>query len=458
MMDRSQRLGEASIPFLLVTFSAPAIVGMLAQATYNLVDRAFVGHALGPDGIAGITISLPFMLVLLACGMLIGFGAGALVSIRLGEGKKDDAEDVLRHAVLLLAAASLIVTVMGLVFLDPLLRLFGASDRVLPFGRDYLQIIVLGTVFQVGGFGLNAVIRGEGNPRVAMLTLLIGVVLNVILAPVFLFGLGWGMRGAGLATVLSQAVSATWTLFHFASGRSVLKLHAGDWRMSWPVCASILAIGSPPFLMQLAASVMNSLLNNQLRAHGGDLAISVMGVIYAVAMMVFMPIFGINQGTQPIIGYNYGARKLGRVKRTWQSAVFAATGIALLGFLVMMVFPAQVIRLFEPSDAALLKLGCRALRMAGIMLPMVGFQIVSAGYFQAVGKSKQAMLLMVSRQILVLIPAVLLLPRFFGLDGVWLALPASDFVASLITGVCISFELRRLNGAQGAGDAPKGDG
>jgi putative MATE family efflux protein len=304
MMDRSKRLGEASIPFLLATFSAPAIVGMLAQAIYNVVDRVFVGHALGPDGIAGITVSLPFMLVLLACGMLIGFGAGAVVSIRLGEGKKDEAENVLRHAVLMLAAVSLIVTVIGLVFLDPLLRLFGASDRVLPFGRDYLQMIVLGTVFQVGGFGLNAVIRGEGNPRVAMLTLLIGVVLNVILAPVFIFGFGWGMRGAGLATALSQAVSATWTLLHFVSGRSVLRLHVGGLRVSWPVCASIVAIGSPPFLMQLAASVMNSLLNNQLRTHGGDLAISVMGVIYAVAMIIFMPIFGINQGTQPIVGYN----------------------------------------------------------------------------------------------------------------------------------------------------------
>lgn len=451
MTDRSQRLGEASIRVLLVTFSAPAIAGMLAQAIYNVVDRAFVGRALGPDGIAGITVSLPFMLVLLACGMLIGFGAGALVSIRLGEGKKDEAEEVLRHAMLLLAVVSLIVTALGLVFLDPLLRLFGASERVLPFGRDYLQMIVLGTVFQVGGFGLNAVIRGEGNPRVAMLTLLIGVVLNVILAPVFIFGLGWGMKGAGLATVLSQAVSAMWTLFHFVSGRSVLRLHIGDLRVSGPVCASIVAIGSPPFLMQLAASVMNSLLNNQLRTHGGDLAISVMGVIYAVAMMVFMPIFGINQGTQPIVGYNYGARKFRRVKRTWQAAVFAATGISLLGFLVMMVFPGQVIRLFDPTDPALLKLGCRAMRMAGIMLPVVGFQIVSAGYFQAVGKPKQAMLLMVSRQILVLIPAVLLLPKFFGLDGVWLALPASDSLACLITGVCICFELRRLNDAQDAG-------
>ncbi len=450
MIDRSNRLGEASIPRLLATFSLPAIVGMLAQAIYAVVDRVFVGHAFGPSGIAGITVSFPFMLVILAFGMLVGFGATAIVSIRLGQQKKEEAEAVLGNAVLLLAVVSVVLTATGLAFLDPLLRLFGASDRVLPFGRDYLQIIVLGTVFQVGGFGLNAVIRGEGNPRVAMLTLLIGVILNVILAPLFIFGFGWGMRGAGLATVLSQAVSALWVLLYFTSGKSLLRLHAGNLRLSLPVCASILAIGSPPFLMQMAASVMNSLLNNQLWVYGGDVAISVMGVIYAVAMMVFMPIFGITQGAQPIVGYNYGARQFGRVKRTWQLAVLAATAIAVAGFLVMMFFPAQVIGLFAPGDEELLAVGCRAMRLAVIVLPVVGFQIVSASYFQAVGKPKQATLLMLSRQVLLLIPAVLILPGFLGLDGVWLALPLSDLLASLITGTCILFELRHLNGGHEA--------
>lgn len=443
-MDRSRRLAEASIPRLLTTFSIPAIVGMLAQALYNVVDRVFVGRALGPMGIAGITVSLPFMLVLLAFGMLVGFGATALISIRLGERKEEEAERVLGNAALLLLAVSVVLTAAGLAFLEPLLRLFGASDQVLPFGRDYLQIIVLGTVFQVGGFGLNAVIRGEGNPRVAMLTLLVGVILNVILAPLFIFTFGWGMKGAGLATVLSQAVSAVCVVQYFVSGKSVLKLHAGSLRPSLPVCASILAIGSPPFLMQLAASVMNSLLNNQLQVHGGDLAISVMGVIYAVAMMVFMPIFGLNQGAQPIVGYNYGARLFGRVKNTWELAVLAATGIGVVGFLVMLIFPSPVIRLFAPGDEELLRLGCGAMRLAAIGLPLVGFQVISASYFQAVGKPKQAMLLMLSRQVLLLIPAVLILPHFFGLDGVWLALPISDFLASMLTGICIVVELQHL--------------
>lgn len=443
-MDRSQRLGEASIPRLLAAFSLPAIVGMLAQALYNVVDQVFIGRALGPNGMAGITVALPYMLVLVAFGMLVGFGASAVVSLRLGEHKRNEAEQVLGNAVSLLLAVSVVITVISLAFLNPLLRLFGASDTVLPYAHDYVGIIALGSVFQVCGFGLNAVIRGEGNPRVAMLTLLIGVFLNVVLAPLFIFGFGWGMKGAGLATVLSQAVSATWVFAYFLGGKSVLKLHFGMLRLRWPVCAVILAIGSPLFLMQMAASVMNSLLNNQLRTYGGDLAISTMGIIYAGFMMTAMPIFGLNQGAQPIVGYNYGARKFGRVKKTWQLAVMAATMIALTGFSVMMFFPVQMIHVFNRDNEELLKLGCHAIRLAVIMLPLIGFQIVSATYFQAVGKPKQAMLLMLSRQVLLLIPAVLILPRFFGLDGVWLALPISDFLASLTTGTCIFFELRHL--------------
>jgi len=217
-MDRSKRLGEASVPRLLATFSLPAIVGMLAQAMHNVVDQVFVGHALGPNGIAGITVARPYMLVLVALGMLVGFGATALVSMRLGEHKRNEAEQVLGNAVSLLLAVSVVTTIISLAFLNPLLRLFGASDNVFPYAHDCLGIIVLGSVFQVCGFGLNAVIRGEGNPRVAMLTLLIGVFLNVVLAPLFIFGFGWGMKGAGLATVLSQAVSATWVFAYFLGG------------------------------------------------------------------------------------------------------------------------------------------------------------------------------------------------------------------------------------------------
>jgi putative MATE family efflux protein len=448
-MDRSRVLGESGIPGLLLRFSLPAIVGMLAQALYNFIDRVFVGQAIGPNGIAGTTVAFPFMLIVLAFSLLIGFGAAALISIRLGEGRKAQAEQVLGNATALVVAASAVVTAAGLFFLDDILVLFGASDVVLPFARDYLRIIVLGTVFQMASFGLNAAIRGEGNPKIAMLSMLISVAINLILAPFFIFGLSWGMQGAALATVIAQAVSAVWVVAYFLSGRSVLALRFRHLLPDRWICRDILLIGSPPFAMQMAASVMQSILNHQLRVHGGDVAISVMGILYVVFMMIAMPVFGLNQGAQPIMGYNYGAGRLDRVKRTLVMAIAAASALTTVGFAVTMLFPGQVIRLFNRDDEAMLTLGIHAMRISVLMLPLIGFQVVSASYFQAVGKPREAMLLMLSRQVLLLIPAVLILPRFFGLDGVWAALPTADFGACFATGICLWLELRRLNSSAG---------
>jgi putative MATE family efflux protein len=448
-MDRSSRLGEAGIPGLLLQFSLPAVIGMMAQALYNIIDRVFVGRALGTDGVAGVTVAFPCMLIMLAFSMLFGFGAAALISIRLGQRNKAEAEHVLGNATVLLAAGALLITVLGLLFLDPILACFGASQTVLPYARDYLGIILLGTAFQMIGFGLNATVRGEGNPRVAMLTMLISVLVNLVLAPVFIFGLGWGMRGAALATVIAQAVSAVWVVAYFLSGKSVLRLHARHLWPDWRICRAIAWTGLPQCTMQLAASVMQSILNNQLGRYGGDLAIAVMGILYCVFMLVAMPIFGINQGAQPIIGYNYGAGRFDRVKRTLLTAILAASTLTALGFAAAMLFPGQVICLFNPEDPALLALGIHAIRVSMWGLPLVGFQVVSASYFQAVGKPREALLLMLSRQVLLLIPAVLILPRLFGLDGVWVALPTADVAACLATTLCLLAELRRLGGRAG---------
>ena len=456
-MDRSAQLGQASIPRLLLRFSLPAIVGMMAQASYYLIDRVFVGHALGSEAIAGMTVALPFTLVVLAFAMLIGIGGTALISLRLGEGKKAEAEQVLGNTALLLIVASIFITVAGLIWLDRILVICGASATALPYGRAYLRIIVSGSVFQAAAFGLNAAIRGEGNPRIAMLSMLISVVMNAILAPIFIFGFSWGMQGAALATVISQAVTAVWVVSYFLSGSSVLKFHARNLRLRSDVCRTIVIFGSPHFAMQLAASVLQSVLNHQLDVYGGDLAISVMGILYAMFMMVAMPIFGVNQGAQPIIGYNYGAERFDRVKKTLELAILTATGIAVVGFGVMMLFPAEVIRLFNCKDQSLLALGTHAIRISTIMLPVIGFQIVSASYFQAIGKPKTAMLLMLSRQVLLLIPAALILPLFFGLNGVWIALPTSDFGASLLTGICLLVELRELKANHLQGQSPGGN-
>lgn len=443
-MERAKRLSEGSIPSLLLAFSAPAIVGMLAQALYNVVDRVFVGQAVGPLGITGTTIAFPFMLVLMAFGMLIGFGGGALISIRLGQQRKAEAEQVLGNAVVLLFLASGLLTVVGFLYLEQLLRAFGASEDSLPYARDYLEIIIAGSIFQLVAFGLNAVIRGEGNPRIAMYTMLIGALLNTLLDPLFLFGFGWGMRGAAAATVTSQAVSAVWVLSYFLGGTSLLKLRADNLRLRWRMCMSIITVGSPMFGMQMAASVMNSILNNQLRIYGGDLAISAMGIIHAVALFIAMPIFGLNQGAQPIIGYNYGAGNFARVKRTLQTAILFGTLTCVAGFALVMAFTPQVIWIFNRQDDELLRLGTHALRICLLALPIIGFQIVSASYFQAVGKPAHALLLGLSRQVLLLIPAILILPRYFGLDGIWAALPAADLGSAVLTGSWLLAELRHL--------------
>lgn len=452
-MDRSSQLGRDNIPRLLFAFSLPAIAGVTAQGCYNVVDRIFVGQALGPLGIASITVAFPFMLILMGVGMLTGMGAATLVSVGLGEGKRRVAEQVLGNGLILMVALSLILTVAGGTLLDPLLELSGASPSVLPYAREYLQIIVIGSVFQVVGFGLSAVIRAQGSPRVAMLTILLGAALNVILTPMFIFGLGWGMKGAATATVVSQAVSAFVAIGYFRTGRGLLRLRRKHLRLNCRRSLSILAIGSPPFAMQLSASLVNGLLNRQLRTYGGDLAISVMGILYVVVTMIGMPIVGINQGSQPIISYNYGAQNLDRVRKTLQTAILAATSVALLGFTVTMVFPWQILQLFHRQNMALGELGSHAMRVCLMMLPVAGFQVVGAHYFQAVGKPWPAMLLMLSKQVLLLIPAVLILPHFWGLGGVWAAIPTADAGSAVLTAIWLGVE--RQSSYQGNRQADK---
>lgn len=442
--SRSQELESGRVGVLLLKFSVPAIVGMMVQALYNVVDRIFIGHAVGSVGIAAITIAFPLTLVLLAFGMLVGLGATALVSLKLGAREKSEAEQVLGNALILVIIIFLALAAVGLLLIDPLLAQLGASEAVLPYARAYLRVLLAGSVFQGVGYGLNNVIRGEGNPKIAMITMLIGAVLNVVLDAVFIFGFGWGIQGAATATVLAQAVSAAWVLSYFLGGKSMLRLRREHLHLRWPTCRAIAAIGSPAFAVQLASSLLHAILNTQLARFGGDAAISVMGIIYGLVMMTLMPVFGITQGAQPIIGFNYGARQFDRVKRTLMAAVAAAVSVTTTGFIATMLFPATLIRAFNPDDPTLLQLGVPAIRICFAMLPIVGFQIVSSNYFQAVGRPRTAVFLSLSRQVLLLIPGLFIWPRFFGLNGVWIALPISDFGASLITLVWLTAELRQL--------------
>jgi putative MATE family efflux protein len=444
-INRVEQLAHGNIPRLLLRFSVPAMIGIYAQALYNVIDRVFVGNAIGENGMAAITVSFPFMLIVVGLCMLAGVGAAALISIRLGEGRKDEAERILGNSIILMLAVSAAVTLLGWLWLDDILELFGASQTVMPYAQDYLGIIVLGSVFQIVGFGLNAAIRGEGNPRIAMLSMLVSVGVNIALAPLFIYVFSWGMKGAALATVLAQVSLAAWVLKYFLSGKSMLKIRIRNLIPDRRLCLKIASVGSPHCAMQVVGSMMQMLMNNQLSVHGGDQAIAVMGAVYPLLMLMGMPIFGINQGAQPIIGYNYGARLYDRVRKTLMTAVLGASTLMVGGFVLAMLFPTQLLRIFG-GDERMVEVGSNAMRICCLMAPIIGFQIVGASYFQAIGRPAKAMTLMLSRQLLILVPAMLILPRFFGLYGVFAAFPTADFGASTVTGICVLLELRNLGG------------
>ncbi|MFA6308329.1 MAG: MATE family efflux transporter [Clostridia bacterium] len=444
-MDHSKQLGESKVSSLIIKFSIPAIVAMLVNGLYNVVDRIFVGQGVGPLAIAGISIGFPIMLVIMACMMLIGLGANALLSIKLGEGNKKEAEHIMGNAITLFIIISAVITFFGLLFLDPMLKAFGASKEVLPYARQYMQIILAGAVFQGFSFGLNNFIRGEGNPRIAMITMLFGAVLNAVLCAVFIFGFHMGIKGSAIATVIAQAASGIWILAYFFSKRSTLKIRAKNLKLNRRIVIGILAIGSAPFAMQMASSLVNVILNKSLVNYGGDLAISGMGIVIAIQTLVIMPFIGINQGAQPIIGYNYGAKNYDRVKQALKYAILGSTLLAFLGLILVEVFPRQLVTLFiNKNETELIEFTTYALRTFLILLPLIALQLVSAAYFSAVGKPKQAAFLSLSRQLLLLIPAVLILPIFYKLHGVIIAGPVADFCSTIITGIWILNEMKKL--------------
>ncbi len=444
-MNYSEQLGEEKISKLLISFSVPAVVAMLVNASYNIVDRIFIGRGVGSLGIAGITVTFPFMLLMMAFGMLIGLGTTALISLKMGEERYKEAERILGNGFVLLLAVYFIIGVLGLSFMKPILEILGASEDILPYASQYMSVILYGAIFQGISFGMNNFIRAEGSPRHAMFTILIAAVCNIILDPIFIFVFGMGIKGAALATIISQGLSAFWVLHYFFGGKSVLKIRRENLRLQRRLVKLIVTIGSAPCAMQIAASIINIILNNSLSYYGGDLAISAMGIVYSITMVNLMPIFGINQGAQPIIGYNYGAKKFTRVKKALGLAVLTATVIVTLGFIATRVFPTEIISLFNKEDGELISLGTYALNIYLIFLPIIGFQVVCANYYQAVGKPKQAMILSLSRQVLIFIPALLILPKYFGLKGVFMAGPVSDLFASLLTAFCIYKEMQQLN-------------
>jgi len=444
-MERSKQLGEESVGKLLVKFSLPAIIGMLVNALYNIIDRIFIGRGVGSLALSGLAAGFPISNIIMAFGMLVGIGSSAMISIKLGQNNKKAAERILGNALTLDIILSVLVTTIGLLFLDDLLLMFGASTETLGYARDYMKFILAGVVLQNIGFGLNNIIRASGSPRIAMATMLIGAIINTVLDPIFIFVLNMGVQGAALATIISQGISSVWVLLYFSSNRSTLRFKKENFKLKIETIKHILAIGMSPFAMQIAASVVTTIYNKSLLTYGGDLAVGAMGIINSVIMLFFMPIFGINQGVQPIIGYNYGAKNYDRVKQALKLATIAAVVIATIGFIAIQAFPRQFISLFNKNDAELIAIGSRGIRIDMIFLPIIGFQVVSSNYFQAIGKAKISMVLSLSRQVLILIPILLIMPPIFKLDGVWASAPISDLFSATLTGILLYKDIKSLN-------------
>lgn len=443
-MDESRELGRENVWKLLVKFSIPAVIGMLVNALYSVVDRIFVGRGVGSMALSGVAVTFPITNIIMAVGMLVGTGAAAVVSIKLGQKKFKEAESILGNAFVLSVMITVFISILGLVFLEPLLVMFGASAETLPYARQFAAILLSGAVLQNIGFGLNPIIRSQGDPKTAMKTMLIGAVLNFAINPILIFGLKLGVAGSAYATLISQAVCTIWIFAYFTKGKSLLKLKKPNLKLEKHIVSQIIAIGISPFAMQVAASLVTISINTNLYRYGGDLAIGAYSLISSIAILMLMPMFGINQGAQPIIGYNYGSMQHDRVKKALKYSAGINTVIAAAGFLIIQLFPVQIISMFNSTDKQLIAIGSEGIRVYLMMMVLIGPSCAIINYFQSVGKAKHSMVLSLLRQVILLIPLVFILPHFFQLDGIWMAGAASDLVSSVICFAFIAKEAKML--------------
>ena len=427
-------LEKEKIHTLLIRFSIPAIAGMIVQAVYNIVDRIFVGRYVGADGLSALTASFPLMLIFMAFGMLFGLGGSSFFSITLGEKKNEQAGKILGNTLSLVLAVTTVLAAAGMIMISPVLMVLGASSNILPLAKEYSLIILSGSVINSTAFSLNNFIRAEGSPRTAMFTMLIGGIINIVLDYLFIAVFGLGVKGAATATVIAQALSAVWVVSYFLSKKSITGLKLKNLKIEKRIAIRIFILGSAPFAMHLASSLVNGMLNNQLQRYGGDTALSVMGIVFSIMTVIIMPVFGINQGSAPIIGYNYGAEKYGRVIKAAFLSALAATLIMTSGFIITRLYPENLIILFGKENRELLVPGLAAIKIFFMMTPLIGFQVVASGYFLATGKPGKSMILSISRQVIFLIPLIIVIPLYMGLTGIWVAVAASDGISSILAG------------------------
>lgn len=445
--NKNEVLGTEPITKLLLKFSIPAIIGMIVNALYNVVDKIFLGQV-NSLAIGGVHLTYPLSLAIMAFAMLVGMGGNSLSSIRLGQGRKDQAEKILGNSFTMLIILSLLISIVIFFFLEPILIILGSKDVLLPYAMDYMKIIAIGIPFQMIGFGLNYFIRGEGSPTVAMGTMLIGAITNIILDYVFVILLGLGVKGAALATIIGQFFSFIWVLMFFFGSKSSIRITKENIKLKLHTVGEILSLGLSPFGMQIASSLVITIFNIQLAKFGNENAITAMGIVQSISTIAFMPIFGLNQGSQPILGYNYGAKKYQRVKRTLIYAIIVATVYISICYCIIMLAPELLINLFIVNASninTIMPITVEALKVTSFVFPILGFQILSSNYFQATGKPVIGVILSLSRQLIVLLPVLLILPKFFGLLGVWLAYPVSDLIAFILSLIFLTRDIKNLN-------------
>ena len=447
--DSPLSLGTDSLSSLLWRYAMPAIIAQVSSSLYNIIDSIFVGQGVGPMAISGLALTMPVMNLSAAFGAMVGVGSSALTSIRLGQGNKRAAELILGNVVLLNVVMGVVFMALGLIFLDDLLYLFGASDESIPYAREFMRVILIGNVITHLYLGLNNQLRVTGYPQKAMHTMLLSVVLNLVLCPLFIFVFKWGIAGSAWATVIAQTVALGWQLHHFSNRQNFLSFRRDSFRFNWDIVRGTLSIGMAPFMMQCCACVVVIFVNNTMQHYGGDLAIGAYGIVNRVAFLFTMVVMGLNHGMQPIVGYNYGAKNYERVRRILFMTIGWATVVTTVGFLVCQLFPEYVVRLFAKEDGSgdatqLITLASHGLQTILIAFPIVGFSMVVGNFFQYIGKAKRAIILSMTRQLIFILPLLVVLPPLWGQDGVWYSIPIADTMAMLLALVLLIYQLRKL--------------
>lgn len=446
MVDKHKIMENESITKLLVHFSFPAIIGMLVNALYNIVDRIYIGNIkeVGYLAIAGVGIVFPVVVFVFGFAIMIGLGNATNMSLCLGRKEKDEADRYLGAAFAYGTLVSIILMLIIIFFINDIIKFLGGSNNTSSYAIIYLKIIACGFPASILGYVANAGIRSDGTPKMAMITLLIGAITNIVLDPIFIFLMNMGIKGAAIATIISQYISGIWAVYYFFSKHSVIKFHLKYFRLHWKKIKEITEFGSAPFAIQMGGSVVNYTYNNTIKIYGGDTGIGAMTIVQGIILFVLMPIFGINQGLQPILGYNYGAKLYNRVKEALFKAILGATGICVFYFFIIQFLSKYFINIFTHQQL-LINIASKGLKIQTLMFPIVGFQIICSVYFQAIGKPKISLFMSLSRQIILLIPCILIMARLWGDIGVWYAGPTSDFLSTLLTFFLIKRELKELD-------------